>query len=254
MEPILIIFDLDGTAVAARPDAQPSKHLVDVISQLKVHKPHVHLACATGRTYAWAEPVTSVLGLVDPCIVAAGTQIVDPKDGKEVWSKRLTVEAVESSLHVLADMNLDPKILIETDTPDTAKVASLITPDSFLLLDVQDILPSQVEELITRIKAVANVEIAKVTSPRPEFINLHITDKQATKEHAVGELKRILGVDTSNSYGVGDGYNDVHLFNAVGRKLAMGNAVPELKEVADEVIGTLANDGLAMYLETFCKD
>lgn len=251
MDSKLIIFDIDGTAVEARPDAYPTSRLIEVVSKLQVQLPQIHLSCATGRTYPWAEPVTSALGLTDPCIVSAGTQIIDPTSGEEVWSKRLTQEAVKSSLAVFADMQLDPRILTETDTPETAKLASQINPETFLLLDVQDILPDQVDEVISRIKAVSDVEIAKVNSPNPGFINLHITDIEATKEHAVGELKNILKISTSHTYGIGDGYNDIHLFNAVGKKLAMGNAVPELKEVADEVIGSLAEDGLAIYLESF---
>jgi peptidyl-prolyl cis-trans isomerase B (cyclophilin B) len=48
---------------------------------------------------------------------------------------------------------------------------------------------------------------------------------------------------------VGDGHNDIELFRAVGRKIAMGNAVPELKEAADEVIGDIAQDSFAEFLE-----
>lgn len=246
----LIIFDIDGTAVEAKADALPTKRLIDVASHLLMNR-NLHLVCATGRTYPWAKIVTSALGLNDPCIVSAGTQIVDPKSGKELWSKRLDTNEVSSSLRIFSEMGLDPKILTETDTPDTAKVASRFTARPFLLLDVQDIKPEQVDEVIFNIKAVADVEIAKVNSPNHGFINLHITNKQATKEHAIEELSKILGISKANIYGIGDGYNDIHLFNSVGTKVAMGNSVPELKEVADIVIKSLAEDGLAEYLESF---
>jgi len=251
MKPILVVFDIDGTAVEARPDAQPSKRLIEVITRLLSEKPYIHLACATGRTFPWAKSVTIQLGLIDPCIVSAGTQIVDPKTGKEVWSKRLTSDGVASSLSVLISKNIDTKILTETDTPDTAKIASQLKSEPYLLLDVQDIEPTQVEEVVSRIKSVADVEIAKVDSPRKGYINLHITDKYATKEHAVDELRSMLGIELNNSYGIGDGYNDIHLFNSVGNKIAMGNSVQELKSVADKVIGNLEDDGLAEYLESF---
>ena len=254
MKPMLIVFDLDGTAVEARPDAQPSQRLINTITKLLSEKPNIHLTCATGRTFPWAKSVSIPLGLIDPCIVSAGTQIVDPKTGEEIWSKRLTTEAVANSLSVLIDMKIDNKILIETDTPDTAKVASQLKPAPYLLLDVQDIKPSQVEEVISRIKSVADVEIAKVNSPNTGFINLHVTDRHATKEHAVEELRNMLGVDLNNSYGIGDGYNDIHLFNSVGTKIAMGNSVPELKAEADKTIGSLDEDGLAQYLETFLQN
>ena len=250
MIPKLIIFDIDGTAVEARADALPTKRLIDVVARLLLNC-DIHLACATGRTYPWAKIVTNALGLVDPCIVSAGTQIVNPKTGEEVWSKRLDSAAVLNSLRVFAEMSLDPRILTETDTPDTAKVASQLANSPFLLLDVQDIKPEQVDAVILNLKAAADVEIAKVNSPNPGFINLHITNRQATKEHAVEELSKMLKIEKPNIYGIGDGYNDIHLFNSVGTKVAMGNSVPELKEAADIVIKSLAEDGLAEYFESY---
>jgi HAD superfamily hydrolase (TIGR01484 family) len=244
----LVVFDIDGTAVEARPEAIPSDRLIRAARNFLSIEGN-HLSCATGRTYAWAKGVIAALDLVDPCIVAAGTQIVDPKTGQELWSKRLTVEAVVASLGVFAAYGLDPKILTELDTPDTARTASELTHVPRLLLDVQDIDPSIVDAVISEIKETAEVEIAKVHSPNVGFINLHITDKQATKEHAVEQLRNMTGVDLANTYGIGDGYNDIHLFRAVGHKIAIGNAVQELKDAADRVVAPLKQDGLAQLLE-----
>jgi hydroxymethylpyrimidine pyrophosphatase-like HAD family hydrolase len=80
-------------------------------------------------------------------------------------------------------------------------------------------------------------------------IDLHITNSQSTKEHAVIELCKMLGVNPANVAGVGDGHNDIHLFNSVGHKIAMGNAVADLKAVADQVIACLDEDGLAKFIE-----
>jgi HAD superfamily hydrolase (TIGR01484 family) len=246
----LFVFDLDKTAVEARADALPSDRLVRAVGELQ-KVDGVYLACATGRTYPWARVVTDELKLKTPCIVSAGTQIVNPIDGSEVWSKRLSVESVAKSLEVMKRAGIDPRILTETDTPATAKRASELDQNPYLLLDVQDIEPSAVDELISNIKSETSVAIAKVDSPNTGFVNLHITNIEATKEHAVAELCRLLGVEKSNTYGIGDGHNDLHLFNSVGTKVAMGNAVAELKAEADIVIGSLADDGLAVYLESF---
>lgn len=78
--------------------------------------------------------------------------------------------------------------------------------------------------------------------------DIHITPKQATKEHAVVELCDMLRLDRSRVAGVGDSYNDLHLFNAVGYKIAMGNAASALKEAADQVINGVDEDGLAKFI------
>ena len=50
---------------------------------------------------------------------------------------------------------------------------------------------------------------------------------------------------------MGDGYNDFPLLMASGLKIAMGNAVPELKEIADFVAPTVEEDGVAVIIEKF---
>lgn len=47
----------------------------------------------------------------------------------------------------------------------------------------------------------------------------------------------------------GDGSNDMEMFDHVGLKIAMGNAVPELKEKADYVTGKVEEDGILHALE-----
>lgn len=81
-----------------------------------------------------------------------------------------------------------------------------------------------------------------------------ITDLDGTKEHAVAELLKMLAIDKENAVGVGDGHNDLHLFNAVGHKVAMGNAVDEMKQSADVVIGSVQDDGLAKYFEELVEE
>ncbi len=46
----------------------------------------------------------------------------------------------------------------------------------------------------------------------------------------------------------GDMPNDIPLLTWAGRGVAVGNAHPAVKEVADEVTGTNDDDGVALYL------
>jgi len=49
---------------------------------------------------------------------------------------------------------------------------------------------------------------------------------------------------------VGDQTNDMDMIQLAGLGVAMGNAVPELKAVADKIIGIHDEEGLAAFLET----
>lgn len=58
------------------------------------------------------------------------------------------------------------------------------------------------------------------------------------------------GLDKSQAIAFGDGNNDIEMLEAVGFGLAMENGSDELKAVADEVIGHVAEDGIYH----FCVD
>lgn len=78
-----------------------------------------------------------------------------------------------------------------------------------------------------------------------------MTHKFATKEHAIAEVLTSLGISKEDAIGVGDGDNDLHLFSAVGYKVAMGNAGPNLKVAADWIAPSVDEDGLAEVIERF---
>ena len=89
-----------------------------------------------------------------------------------------------------------------------------------------------------------------VNAQKPGTKDIHILNREATKEHAVAELLKLIGIEKENTIGVGDGHNDIHLFNAVEKKVAMGNAVDGLKSQANLVIESVTDDGLATYFES----
>lgn len=104
-------------------------------------------------------------------------------------------------------------------------------------------------EIVAKLSQIEGIAVTLVVAQRAGFNDIHVTNRNATKEHAIAELLKILYVSKENTIGIGDGHNDVHLFNAVNHKVAMGNSVPELKDLADEVIAPVTQDGLAQYFE-----
>lgn len=62
---------------------------------------------------------------------------------------------------------------------------------------------------------------------------------------------KTLGVKKKDIIAVGDGMNDLPLFKACGFKVAMGNANPELKALADYVAPNVEDDGIVDVIEKF---
>lgn len=64
------------------------------------------------------------------------------------------------------------------------------------------------------------------------------------KGSAIIELVDHLGRSVADAIAIGDSYNDVEMFEVAGLSIAMGNAVDEIKALADEVTTSVAEDGV----------
>lgn len=81
----------------------------------------------------------------------------------------------------------------------------------------------------------------------PDLWYLETFNRAASKYHAVQFLRSHLNLDRIVCFG--DNRNDLPLFQACDYKLAVGNAVDELKKEADQIIGYNYEDGVAIWLE-----
>ena len=74
------------------------------------------------------------------------------------------------------------------------------------------------------------------------------TKKEVTKEKAIMEICSTCAIKPEEIIAFGDDYADIGMLKLCGKGIAMGNAINEVKEIADLVIGRNAEDGIAEYL------
>lgn len=67
------------------------------------------------------------------------------------------------------------------------------------------------------------------------------------KGAAIEKVIAHFGLDVSQSMAFGDSFNDLEMLQTAGTGVAMGNAAPALKAVADDVCGTVSGDGIYHY-------
>lgn len=72
--------------------------------------------------------------------------------------------------------------------------------------------------------------------------------KGSSKAVGVQQMLDRLGIAKEHSYAFGDGSNDLEMIQHVGTGVAMGNAIPELKDIADLVTASCSEDGIAKAL------
>lgn len=191
--------------------------------------------------------------LSDPCIISGGTQLCDPKNGKILWQcniEKRNVRAVKTALLKYPAYRLVINDFSEDDYFNGGLSPGEIDPDQDIFFADYVFVPDGVAgQIIKQLTMIKGITCLLGTSQRPGHKDIHITNHLATKEHAVTQLLRQLHVDRQNTWGFGDALNDVHLFNAVNVKVAMGNAIKELQQLADIVIEPVHDDGLAQYFE-----
>lgn len=83
-------------------------------------------------------------------------------------------------------------------------------------------------------------------------INLEITNPMADKGRAIKKYATEKGIPLSNIMTIGDSFNDLTMMeDSFGYSVAMGNAIPEVKEQAKYVTGTNDEDGVAKAIKRF---
>lgn len=70
-----------------------------------------------------------------------------------------------------------------------------------------------------------------------------------TKEKAIMAVCKACHADVSEIIAFGDDYTDIGMLKLCGIGVAMGNAIPEVKKVADVITRSNEEDGVADYLE-----
>lgn len=73
--------------------------------------------------------------------------------------------------------------------------------------------------------------------------------KSATKENAILFLQDYLKIPTTQMVSFGDDYADIGMLKTTGVGVAMGNAIPAVKEIATAHTCSCDEDGVAVYLE-----
>lgn len=242
-----LVSDIDGTLTPLAPDALPSDNVTKTIKDAV--QDGLIFVLATGRPFYLVEHLVNYLGIQGFCIVDNGAAICELQSKEIVWNASLPEEHANEILEQVQHINLfrlssDQGVI---DKPEKAPNGSIRK------ISVHDIKPDEAERLLELVRnSFPEVVGVKAASYEGEhLLDLYFSHKDATKQHAVHEDARLENISPEEIIGVGDGHNDIALLEASGLKVAMGNAVPELKEIADYIAPSVDEDGLADVINKY---
>ncbi|MFJ4687299.1 HAD family hydrolase [Streptomyces sp. NPDC091377] len=256
----LVATDLDGTllrgddtfsdrsrAALARSADAGARHLV-----------------VTGRPAPRVRPLLEQLGSTGLAVCGQGAQLYDAGADRMVWSVTLDRELAETALgkieaevgevYAAVDQDgvegltlIEPGYLMPHPTLPAVRVGRRdelwAEPISKVLLRHPELSD---DELASVARAVVG-SLATVTMSGPGTVELQPCG--VTKATGLALAARRLGARPEDTIAFGDMPNDIPMFVWAGHGVAMANAHPELKAVADEITMSNEDDGIAVVLE-----
>ena len=87
---------------------------------------------------------------------------------------------------------------------------------------------------------------------RSHICVVEIITKGINKGLAISWLCDRYGIPIEDTIAIGDSENDIAMIKTAGLGVAMGNAMPLVKQSADYIADTNDNDGVAKVIYEFC--
>ena len=256
----LIALDIDGTIRDT--DHPISARTRSVVN--KVSHTGAAVTLATGRMFQSALDSASELNLDSPIVSDQGAQITFPGNGKVLWHRPLTPNMASAALDALSTWDGDllafhgPQVYVDKLTPWIEGYGKRNHGTVNLVPNIKD---TAIKSL-TRLVAVGNENHIQALDKKLNETfgsQLHITRSLpyfceilhplAGKHNALAWLCNHFGISQNQVAAFGNGYNDVQMLSWAGLGVAVGDAVPEVLQVADLVAPVFKEDGAARVLE-----
>jgi Cof subfamily protein (haloacid dehalogenase superfamily) len=267
----LYISDLDGTLL--HPNVELSEQSIKIINELIERG--MLFSVATARSIASVKPILEKVAISVPVVLMNGVCIYDLKQKKYIKVETLPRTSIDRLMTVIRENNLKGFAyaikdgVMSTYYEDLSSQAlhdfyqervdryqkKFIQVEDFTSLSEQPLIyfslldrKEHLEPIYHIIEAIEDLNcVFYKDNYSPDLWYLETYSKTASKKHAVQFLRSYLNVDQIVCFG--DNRNDLPLFEASDHRIAVGNAVAELLEKADLIIGNNFDDGVATWLQ-----
>lgn len=266
----LLVLDVDGTLIGH--GAYPSPRVTDAIMAAKARGTIV--ALGTGRASEACYHLFQHLSLDGLHIVFDGAAIVQWPSNDIVFLQALSPIATRRAIELAREYNLFLEIyahdfyFIEDDgvlaehqrrklqlTPLITDLMSLVNRVKVVKCQVlaADAEQKRRADLLTE-EMQNHCKVAWSLDPSNGIYFGNLVSRYVSKGGALRELVDYQGVSLEETVVVGDSYNDMGIFTVAGTAVAMGHAPDELKELADVVVSSVDDDGVAEAVERYFLD
>lgn len=255
----LVALDVDGTLMAF--GGGISRDVIDAVHAVRDAGDHVVLA--TGRSVISVAPIARHLGLSDgPAVCSNGAVRVnlspDSALGYEITGMvtfdpgpalRIIQAELPDALFAVEDVGRGFFVTEPFPPNEIEGVHTVVDFEQLCTLPATRVVIRSPDHTEADFHAmVQRIGLHEVTYSVGWVAWLDLNPKGVTKASALEELRVELGVARESTIAVGDGRNDIEMLRWAGRGIAMGNADAVTQAAADEVTGSVTEDGAATVL------
>ncbi|QIG45044.1 HAD-IIB family hydrolase [Nocardioides anomalus] len=263
--PRLVALDIDGTLLSwiedtGAPHPEVSPAVADAVRRAR--EAGAEIVLASGRSPHGMTAMADTLGLHElterAWIVASNGAVVFRYPPLEV----VLEETFDAAPAVQAVLDRRPSAMVAVEERGVGYRVSKDFPvgeltGEMILTDVADIVAEPVSRVIIRDpEATAEdfITLARELGLHPtEYVVgwtawLDLAPRGVSKASGLAHVADRLGVDASDVLAIGDGRNDIEMLRWAGRGVAMGQAVQQVIDAADDVTAPVAEDGAALEL------
>lgn len=274
----LFVSDLDGTLL--QPDAMLSRNTINLLNESVAEGKLFSIA--TARTPATVVPILKEVDLRLPAIVITGAAMFDLKTGHYSHIQRMREEVSRKLVDIYRDSHTSSYMftLGDDDLINIYHLCGRLTPIQQLFYeqrinspykkfhlsdDGSDTLPPTFDNtilfytMLPDAKARSAYEMVKhLEGVKAQYYHdiygeetgiLEAFAAGATKANAVRRLAEQTGADRIVCFG--DNVNDLPMMEVADVAVAVENALPEVKEAADIIIGPNTSDSVARFIADF---
>lgn len=265
----LLALDVDGTLVTSQGVITPTTRA----ALLRARERGLMITLATGRRLSTARPQIDELGITIPVILQTGAQVVRPSDGAVLYANPLPPDEVAAVVCLAIAEGVQP-ILYENTTASQRLFSGPAERDSIAMGPYMAARPHLVRRLpydeLARVETPLEIavvdDLATVDRAAPRLRAAHcrtlvsysptlgayfleVVHETCSKGEALRWLAQRLGITMDEVVAVGDNYNDREMLQMAGLGVAMANAEPEIAAIADRIVPSNDDDGIAELIE-----
>jgi Cof subfamily protein (haloacid dehalogenase superfamily) len=258
----LVVSDVDGTLVT--PDKRLTEATRAAVAELQARG--IAFSIASSRPPFGLRMLVEPLALRLPFAAFNGAALVAP-DLAPLEQRLLPPAVARETLALLRAHGIDAWVFTAERwllrDPEAAYVAlerRTIATEPVAVSDFEPALAGAAkivgvsaagERLAAAEAALRGTIAGRAIAARSQPYYLDVTPAGADKGTAVAALQRRLGIPAAETAVIGDGENDLAMFEASGFAIAMGNAAAAVKERANAVTLGNTEDGVAAAVARF---